>query len=261
MSDNVVKSVTKDKYAKVRKVNGWAMRFLWASAIILFLLAIYENCYKIKNIVPLKYIGYLKYLQIGLILCYHACIVFSSILHYQAGKFHIPDFLDNALGSCLISEHSENYYDDQEVKNGALKIAYQTAENCFFTKYIFKIMEQQQYKSIILIVIIAILVFVSGYANFVVLFFKITLPIVMLKKTITIFYASFEFSRLYEDIYKVMTHKSTKKQLLADSLNILLQYEALKAWLNFPSSEKIYKDYNKQINKDFEKEKSKYILN
>lgn len=83
----------------------------------------------------------------------------------------------------------------------------------------------------------------------------------MLKKTITIFYAAFEFSRLYEDIYKVMTHKSTKRQLLADALNILLQYESLKARLNFPSSEKIYKEYNEQINKDFEKEKSNYILN
>ena len=122
-------------------------------------------------------------------------------------------------------------------------------------------MKQQQYKSFICIVIISILVFISGYTDFVVLFFKITLPVVMLKKTITIFYAAFEFSRLYEDIYKVMTHKSTKRQLLADALNILLQYESLKAWLNFPSSEKIYKEYNEQINKDFEKEKSNYILN
>lgn len=261
MSDNVVKSVTKDKYVKVRKARCWATRLLWASAIVLLLLAIYEISYDIKNIVPIKYIGYLKYLQISLILSYHVCIVYSSILHYQAGKLHFPDFLDNALGTCLITEHSENYYDDEEVKKGALKIAYQTAENCYFTKYIFKIMKQQQYKSFICIVIIAMLVFISGYTDFVVLFFKITLPVVMLKKTITIFYAAFEFSRLYEDIYKVMTHKSTKRQLLADALNILLQYESLKAWLNFPSSEKIYKEYNEQINKDFEKEKSNYILN
>ena len=106
MSDNVVKSVTKDKYAKVRKARCWATRLLWASAIVLLLLAIYEISYDIKNIVPIKYIGYLKYLQISLILSYHVCIVYSSIFHYQVGKLHFPDFLDNALGTCLITEHS-----------------------------------------------------------------------------------------------------------------------------------------------------------
>lgn len=261
MSDNVVKSVTKDKYAKVRKASCWATRLLWASAIVLLLLAIYEISCDIKNIVPVKYIGYLKYLQISLILSYHACIVYSSILHYQAGKLHFPDFLDNALGTCLITEHSENYYDDEEVKKGALKIAYQTAENCYFTKCIFKLMAKQQYSSFFRVVIFAILAFLSGHSDFIVLFFKVTLPIAILKKTVTIIYADFEFTRLYEEIYKVMTHKSSKRQLLADSLNILLQYESMKAWLNFPSSEKIYKEHRERINKDFEKEKSNYILN
>ena len=54
MSDNVVKSVTKDKYVKVRKARCWATRLLWASAIVLLLLAIYEISYDIKNIVPIK---------------------------------------------------------------------------------------------------------------------------------------------------------------------------------------------------------------
>lgn len=261
MNKGDAKSVTKDKYVKVRKLSCWATRLLWASSIVLVLLATYENWNYCKTIIPSDYIDKLKHLQICLILFYHISLVYSSLLHYQAGKLHFPDFLDNALGTCLISEHSENYYDDLEMKKGALKIAYQTAENCFFTKYIFKLMAQQQYKSIICIVIVAILVFISGYTDFLLLFFKITLPIVMLKKTITIFYASYEFCRLYDDIFRVLTHKSNQKQLLADSLNILLQYETLKAWINFPSSEKIYKEHRERINKDFEKEKSNYILN
>ena len=193
----------------MRKASCWATRLLWASAIVLLLLAIYEISYDIKNIVPVKYIGYLKYLQISLILSYHVCIVYSSILHYQAGKLHFPDFLDNALGTCLITEHSENYYGDEEVKKGALKIAYQTAENCYFPKNIFNIMKQQKYKSFICFVIITNIMFFIRYTDDVQLFFNKTLPVVMLKKTITIFYAAFELSRLYEDIYKVMTHKST----------------------------------------------------
>lgn len=40
ISDNDVKSVTKDKYAKVRKVSAWTICFLWALAIVLLLLAI-----------------------------------------------------------------------------------------------------------------------------------------------------------------------------------------------------------------------------
>lgn len=47
---------------------------------------------------------------------------------------------------------------------------------------------------------------------------------------------------------------------MADSINILLQYETLKAWVNFPASEKIYCSYRDLINEEFEKEQQAFVM-
>lgn len=65
---------------------------------------------------------------------------------------------------------------------------------------------------------------------------------------------------LYKDIYFVLTHKTSNSQLMADSINILLQYETLKAWLNFPASELVYNSYRDLINEEFDKEQQNFVV-
>ena len=47
---------------------------------------------------------------------------------------------------------------------------------------------------------------------------------------------------------------------MADSINILLQYETLKAWLNFPPSELVYNSYKDLINEEFDKEQQTFVV-
>lgn len=93
-----------------------------------------------------------------------------------------------------------------------------------------------------------------------VFFCKLTIPIVCLRKAVAFFYARHEFDRLYKEIYFVLTHKTSNSQLMADSINILLQYETLKAWLNFPASELVCNFYRDLINEEFDKEQQNFVV-
>ena len=256
----IPKSATQTTYVKVRKWRKCSSWSLMAVALIILFLAAYQMLPKSCKVIPSMAIEYLERLQVLFILVYHFCLTCSSILHYQASKVHFPDFLDEALGSNLTTNHSKDYYSGEKIKKGVYKIAYQTAENCFFTKRIFHLMTQSQFFQLFVVALVVFLSFLGDNSNMFVFFCKLTIPIVWSKKIVVFFYAQHEFDRLYKEIYFVLTHKTSNSQLMADSINILLQYETLKAWLNFPASEMVYNSYRDLINEEFDKEQQTFVV-
>jgi len=260
MSDNLVKvkSVSRDSYNLVRKWNKIGYRSLIISAVIIAGLEIYAHIADEYKILPLDLIPYIKYSQVVFIMAYHSCGVYASVLHYNAGKVHFPDFLDNAFGSKLTTNHSENFYADPNMKKGAQSLSLHTAENCFFTKCIFNYMTKGQIIYPVVVIAICVVAMFVDAGNMILLFFKLTVPFVWIKKAIVFFYARHEFNRMYQEIYKVMTLPCSQANLMANSIHILLQFETLKAWLSYPSSEKIYNEYKDEINALFEIERKSY---
>lgn len=93
-----------------------------------------------------------------------------------------------------------------------------------------------------------------------VFFYKLTIPIVWAKKTVVFSMLNMSLIgciRIYI-LYRLI--KTSNSQLMADSINILLQYETLKAWLNFPPSELVYNSYRGLINEEFDKEQQTLLF-
>lgn len=186
-------------------------------------------------------------------------LTYASVLHYQAGKKHFPDFIDNAFGTNLTSNHSENFYADAKIKKGAQSLSLHTAENCFCTMKTYQFMMWGEIRNCVLILVICAIFLLTDHSSVFIYLCKLTVPIVWIKKAINYFYARHEFERLYKDIYKVLTYKHKQSELMAESIHILLQYETLKAWLNYPVSEKVFFKHRGEINDAFAKERECYI--
>lgn len=163
--------------------------------MIVFVLAVSQMAPKFGKLIPNLVIECLEKMQVLLILAYHFCFIYSSILHYQASKVHFPDFLDEALGTNLTTNHSKDYYSGEEIQKGVYKIAYQTSENCFFTKRIFQLMTRSQLFQLIVVAIVVLFAFLGDNSNIFVLFCKLTIPIVWVKRAFVFFYAQHEFDR------------------------------------------------------------------
>lgn len=253
-------SITQDPYNEVRKWRRYANSALLASAVLVLCIELYKYLPECWHIVPPCLHEPVRYIQVLLIIAYHALLISASIMHYQAGKKHFPDFLDNAFGTSLTSEHSTNYYADPSLKKGAYSLSLHTAENCYCTMKTFKLMWKESVKKAIYIVIISCIFLLTDHSNYFILLCKLTVPLVWLKSAVVYLYARHEFERLYKDIYKVMTHRYTQSELMVESIHILLQYETLKAWLNYPSSEKVFLTHRDDINKGFAKERKNYVI-
>ncbi len=257
-SHKTVKSVTRDAYNLVRKWNKFGYWCLLASAFIIIGIEIYRNLPVEYHLLPVKLIPWVKYSQVLFIIFYHLCCLYASVLHYEAGKVHFPDFLDNAFGSKLTTKHSENFYADPDMRKGAQSLSLHTAENCFFTKTIFNYMKKGQITNAVIVLIVCIVAMFADFGDWILFFFKLTVPIVWIKKAIVFLYARHEFNRMYQEIYKIMTQPSSQSNLMANSIHILLQFETLKAWLNYPSSEKVYEKHKDEINANFKIERESY---
>lgn len=249
---DTAKCVTKEDYDNVRKWQKWSMLSLYTSAILVFLSFVYSllpeeyQCYEER----IFYI--VNVLQVLALLFFHGFALWASILHYEAGKKHFPDLLDNAFGTALTTEHSENYYSSNEVKLGAGKLAWNVIENCFFTKSIYeKMLPPVLFKCIFFVIFFLLAVFFNQ-TDWVLTILRLTVPIVWIKKAIVFYYAYHQFKNQFNLAYVVMTHEyKNNKQLLVDSVNILLQYESLKAWLNVPADSDIYIKERERLNNEF----------
>lgn len=257
MSDQeakITKSVTEEAYNNVREKQNWAMQCLYGSALLLIFCVFYSYLPESWQIIDSNIFFSINMLQVAALLGYHSLALWASILHYEAGKIHYPDLIDNAFGTVLTNEHSENYYASDEVREGAGKLAWNVTENCYFTYTIYKMMRWKVLKQSVIIIIIFVVAIILNHNDWIITFFRLTIPIVWIKKSIAFLYALNEFGKQYNNAYMVMTHTpSTNEQLLADSVNILLHYESLKAWLNIPTDSDIHESQNAYLNSEFEK--------
>lgn len=109
-----------------------------------------------------------------------------------------------------------------------------------------------------------LLVFVTSFfldhSQFFIAILKLTIPFVWLKKAVVYFYACYQLNRLNDELRDLMVNKRTSNEMKAQSLKYALTYESLMAWLNTPVSEKIYKKHREEINREFDKYSSKFVL-
>lgn len=257
-SNNVV-SVTKDAYRKVRTLSNCATCILWLSAGIIVFDFFRSNFNWFSNVEESVW-GKVDNIQILLIFAYHILATVSSAFHFWASKKKYPDLVDDVYGSHLSHTKSSNYFNSSHLKTPEKKLAWNIAENVFFSKWILKKGMPSMVIKIIIIALIFLTSFFVDHSYWFISILKLTIPIIWLKKSVVYFYAYYQLNGLNDEMRNLLVTKSIAKDLQAQSLKYALTYESLMAWLNTPVSEKIYKKYNAQINEEFKTFSSNFVI-
>lgn len=258
MSDEVM-SVTKDAYKWVRNLSTMSSLLIWLSATILVADAAHIR-YGLWLNSGLGLWEYARNGQVMLILAYHLTISVVAVLHFKASKRKYPDLVDNVYGTQLSYPQSKNYYSSQKCNTPEKKLAWNIAENVFFSRQIMVEGIIGMALKIVAILLVFITSFFLDHSHFFIAVLKLTIPFVWLKKAVVYFYACYQLNRLNGELRDLLVNKRTANEMKAQSLKYALTYESLMAWLNTPVSEKIYKKYRIEINKNFEDYSSHFVI-
>ena len=253
-----IKSVTSGGYATIRLISKIAKRMLFASAILIFVDVVRNMC---GGSFGLNW-GLYKIVMACQVLClfgYHIMTVIASVLHFDATKKKYPDLVDDVYGTNLSPEKSANYYSSSKMTSSGGKMAYDIAENCFFSYRIMLagIKSHLMHLGIVLLFFMVALIIDQSSVFLTVL--RLTVPVIWIKNTVVYFYALHQLGMLDHSLHNLLNRKADSEiTLMADSIRYSLTYESLMAWLNTPVSEKIYIEKREAINEEFEKRASNY---
>ena len=258
MSNEVV-SVTKDAYKWVRCLSTMSSWLLWLSASIL----VADVAHVRYNLWMNSGLGLWEYARNGqvlLILAYHLTISVVAVLHFNASKRKYPDLVDNVYGTQLSYPQSKNYFSSQKCNTPEKKLAWNIAENVFYSWWIMMKGINSMVLKIVAIFFVFITSFFLDHSQLFIAILKLTIPFVWLKKAVVYFYACYQLNRLNCELRDLLVNKRIANEMKAQSLKYALTYESLMAWLNTPVSEKIYKKYRIEINKNFEDYSSHFVI-
>ena len=201
---------------------------------------------------------YLANLQIVFIVAYHLLSARASILHFEASKKKYPILVDDVYGTSLSQVKAENYYDSSRMKTPGRKLAYDAANNVYFS---YRIMQESTWpllRNVFLVMFIFIVALILDQSSIILFVCKLTIPVIWLKKAWFFFKAKHELALLNEQMHNLLVKKIVANDMNAESLKYALTYEALMAWLNTPVSNSAYNKYGEEINKEFEARAAKY---
>ncbi|HSZ72194.1 MAG TPA: hypothetical protein VK750_05920, partial [Cytophagaceae bacterium] len=125
---------------------------------------------------------FLNNLNIVLILLY---ILFELIVNSLLPKAELRrrlGYLDNSFGTNFTGKQSENYYNNENLKHGLIKLAANCFESCFFTFNISRRMIMPLAIKNIMIIIAFLAAAYFGEKKFLILLSQLTLPVVLVQQ-------------------------------------------------------------------------------
>lgn len=169
--------------------------------------------------------------------------------------------LDNSLGTKLLIDDTEGYYDNDNVPVGAKKLLVNTFENCFFTYSIMKKMLPRIAVWNIVIFVVLLCIAYCGYM-------KSQIAMALLQ----LFFSTIFFRRLMYHISFYLRLKElqdqfihlfsskyvTEKELADNGYYYALMYETALAYNKAPNSDKVYEASKNELNKKWSIMKKRY---
>lgn len=254
-----IKSVTAGGYDTVRLFSKIATGLLFCSAALI-IVDVVRNInggslglnWGVYNVV--------KAFQVLTLFGYHITVAIASVLHFDATKKKYPDLVDDVYKTKLSPEKSENYYNSSMMTSCGGKMAYDIAENCYFSYRIMLAGIKTHLTYLGIVLLFFTITLLLDHSSIFLTLLRLTVPVIWLKSSIVYFYTLWELSRLNHSLYNLLNRKSESEEILmADSIRYALTYESLMAWLNTPVSGSVYKKHRGSINAEFAKRAENFI--
>lgn len=255
----IVKSITAGGYNTVRLFSKIARWLLFGSAALI-LVDVVRNLNGGSLGLNLGLYNVVVGSQIVALFGYHIASAVSSVLHFNATKKKYPDLVDDVYGTNLSPIKSENYYNSKSMTSLGGKMAYDIAENCYFSYRIMLAGIGDYLFRLGIVLFFFMVTLLLDHSSIFLTILRLTVPVIWIKSSIVYFYTLWELGRLNHSLYNLLNRKADSSELLmADSIRYALTYESLMAWLNTPVSDRIYRKYRDAINVEFSSRADKFI--
>lgn len=196
-----------------------------------------------------------------LISTYSFLTLASSIYIFKGSKLKINDVVDNAFGTEIGGNHSENYFDNDEIREGTIKLLYNTSESCFFSYRELKDMEWKVYACTLIPLAIFVIGVLLNRAEVIMAIFRITAIIVLIVKTVKFFLTVRELEVLHDRMMSTLKHKIGKvAQFNAESINYALEYETVMVWYGEKIPDKVYIKLNDKLTNEWHNLKHSFVV-
>lgn len=254
---STIKSVSGIYFSWAGKLSFGGQCLLWIAAFIEVIGMVWPT-----STINWKYWNQVLILEALLLVAYSLLTLGSSIANFLARKKKINDVVDNAFGTEIGIEHSENYFDNEEIKEGTKKLLYNTAESCFFSYRELKSMVGGVcLRTFIPFAILIIGLFVNK-TEVIMAIFRISAIFVLLIQAIQFFVTLFQLEVLLSRMLDTLKHKiGSAGQFNAESINYALEYEAVMVWYGVKIPDKVYFKLNERLTSEWNNLKTTFLVN
>lgn len=251
----------KASFENVKNYNKYAKYSVFISTIIIiivFLLKNYDEDIRFKEVS-----NFISNLSLIFAALFNIFTFLSEYLFYDSSIHRRADFIDNSFNSFHSQDRSQQYYTNDEIGNGLFKMAVNGFENTFFTYSIAKKMENNKWVDSITFSSIIVILAIYNFNNIIVLFFQLTLPVLLLSQAINHTLFVRRIKRVEEKyrtfFFNLKKTKNIRKKESEIILNIL-DYETTITFGVILLDEKIYNKMNPSLSEKWEKIKIDYQI-
>jgi hypothetical protein len=197
------------------------------------------------------------------ILSFAICEFIVDYIHFNAETYRRNDLIDNAFGTVLAEDRTENYYTNNKLPEGLYKLGVNNFESCFFS---YRIANKSLLCSWIktgIISLIFILCAISGFDEVAIFIIQLAIPLILVQQSIksTLYVTRLKdvFSK-YRTLFNNLKKNNKHKNFEAELIREILEYEATISWGNTLLDEKTYNQMNDMLSSEWNKLKQEYSI-
>lgn len=234
-----------------RKYENWALYVSMGCTIAKPIIAYWSaEC---------EFIQFLSY--ISLVLYGILFVVVEIFLQPRVATERQKGLLDNSLGTKLLIENTEGYYDNDNVPVGTKKLLVNTFENCFFTYSIMKKMLPKiaTYNIILFVILLGFAYFGFQNNHIAMALLQLFFSTIFFRRLMHHISFCLRLKEIQELFINLFSSKSvTDKELEDNGYYYTLMYEPALAYNKAPNSDKVYDASKEELNKQWADMKKRY---
>jgi hypothetical protein len=249
----------KNNFDNAKKIDFFSAILLYISTVLMignFLLAKLSTS-------PVEVIHWIDICNCIFILSFAICEFVVDYIHFNAETYRRNDLIDNAFGTVLAEDRTENYYTNNELSQGLYKLGVNNFESCFFS---YRIASKSLLCSWIktgIISLIFIFFAISGYNEVAIFIIQLAIPLILVQQSIksTLYISRLKdvFSK-YRTLFNNLKSNNEYKNFEAELIREILEYEATISWGNTLLDEKTYNQMNDTLSTEWNRLKQEYLI-
>ena len=251
-----VRSVSGVYFSWAGRLSSWGQILLWCAATIAVVGMIWH-----PSLQNWQYWNQVLVLEALLLAAYSLLTLGSSIANFMARRKKINDVVDNAFGTEIGTEHSENYFDNEEIKEGTKKFLYNTAESCFFSYRELRSMAGGVCLKTFIPLAIMVVGLIVNKTEVIMAVFRISAIFVLVIQAVQYFVTLFQLEVLLSRMLDTLKHKiGSAAQFNGESINYALEYETVMVWYGVKIPDRVYLKLNEQFTSEWENLKTTFLV-